>query len=731
MLTKSISTHMSMYILSSSIPSPSPPGTCEKSTTVSDHGSFVWLETSVDETGNVFCPHGPPGAFATRLCMSDGNWGLPNVTNCANPKITAAFTNLAEANVTASNVASVSQNLSTLVSQVTEPGDQNTNNLVNISSLLNKTASLFANPIIVFELSTEDVESTTESTVQVLNSIQNWPPHIVEAQSNVIVQSFERILDALMNQENFTNLTVIETGIAFQGLRIKKQDFIGITFIGSSISGIRLSVDSIFENNRSTHLNELDEIRFHFPSSIINVTKDADINVVFVMYNETTLFPLRESDPDTVVGTAVTGAKVGGIPDGTALPDNVTMNFTIREENATNHHCVYWNFSAAGGKGNWTLAGCTTYVINTSFVTCVCNHLTNFACLVDIGSREGNTPPPKIRAALNIFSIIGVFVSLLGLLLTIITLIIIKKFRERDVSKFHIQLCLSLIFMLIVFVAGIDRVSVRVGCVTVGVLIHYFALVSWMWMGAEAVMMFQKLVIVFSNITWKYILFVSIICWAVPLLPLTITVSIDPDFYIYGNASNNEYSFCFIGELMPFLTAFLIPVFLILLFNLVIFVIIIIVVIKHNLKKNKRLGKSMKTKDAIKMLIPLAGVMLLFGLTWIFGVFTFISEPGVSNTVQFLFIFFNAFQGFFIFLFFVIFSSESRDAWRAFFYREKRNISSNKTAVIGSSQVNTNRYKTRVSSLPQSNSLSDTVNSTSIDCSRRDNDLSEIEAKAE
>ena len=89
-------------------------------------------------------------------------------------------------------------------------------------------------------------------------------------------------------------------------------------------------MDSISEE--STDLNEQDEIRFHFPSSIINVTKDDDITVVFVMYNETTLFPLRESDPDTVVGTAVTGAKVGGIPDGTALPDNVTMNFTIREE---------------------------------------------------------------------------------------------------------------------------------------------------------------------------------------------------------------------------------------------------------------------------------------------------------------------------------------------------------------------------------------------------------------
>ena len=67
--------------------------------------------------------------------------------------------------------------------------------------------------------------------------------------------------------------------------------------------------------------------------------------------------------------------------------------------------------------------------------------------------------------------------------------------------------------LLIVFVSGIDKVSPRAGCVIVGVLIHYFALVACMWMGAEALLMFQKLVIVFSNITWRYLLVVSIVCW--------------------------------------------------------------------------------------------------------------------------------------------------------------------------------------------------------------------------
>ena len=89
----------------------------------------------------------------------------------------------------------------------------------------------------------------------------------------------------------------------------------------------------------------------------------------------------------------------------------------------------------------------------------------------------------------------------------------IRKLRQKDVSKYHIQLCCALIGMLLVFVTGIDKTGNFGGCVTVSVLIHYFTLVSVMWMGAEAMLMFQKLVIVFVQITTRYIVTVSLICW--------------------------------------------------------------------------------------------------------------------------------------------------------------------------------------------------------------------------
>ena len=98
---------------------------------------------------------------------------------------------------------------------------------------------------------------------------------------------------------------------------------------------------------------------------------------------------------------------------------------------------------------------------------------------------------------------------------------------------------------------GIERTEVFESCVTVSVLIHYFTLVAVMWMGAEALLMFQKLVLVFVQITTRYIIIVSLVCWCklrlmfahtemhtllttavVPLLPVLISVSIDPRFMV-------------------------------------------------------------------------------------------------------------------------------------------------------------------------------------------------------
>ena len=72
--------------------------------------------------------------------------------------------------------------------------------------------------------------------------------------------------------------------------------------------------------------------------------------------------------------------------------------------------------------------------------------------------------------------------------------------------------------MLLVFIAGIDQTRVYGGCVTVSVLIHYFSLAAVMWMGAEAVLMFHKLVFVFRKVTKREIILTSVVCWGEALV---------------------------------------------------------------------------------------------------------------------------------------------------------------------------------------------------------------------
>ena len=85
--------------------------------------------------------------------------------------------------------------------------------------------------------------------------------------------------------------------------------------------------------------------------------------------------------------------------------------------------------------------------------------------------------------------------------------------RIRDITKFHIQLCISLMAMLVVFLIGVERTENEVACTFMSCVILYFALSSVFWMGAEAVVMYKKLIIVFGSLSVRFIIIISVLCW--------------------------------------------------------------------------------------------------------------------------------------------------------------------------------------------------------------------------
>lgn len=120
---------------------------------------------------------------------------------------------------------------------------------------------------------------------------------------------------------------------------------------------------------------------------------------------------------------------------------------------------------------------------------------------------------------------------------------------------------------------------------------------------------------------------------------------------------------CFLNNSIVFFVAFLGPIFAIILFNIVVYIVVIVILIKHTRGAMARKKESLNTKTLVRLMISIAGVMFLFGLSWLFGALT-VTVQGLRLTFQILFTVFTSLQGFFIFLFFCVFSKEARELWK-------------------------------------------------------------------
>ena len=70
-----------------------------------------------------------------------------------------------------------------------------------------------------------------------------------------------------------------------------------------------------------------------------------------------------------------------------------------------------------------------------------------------------------------------------------------------------------MILMLIFFVIGIYQVETFEICLIASALLHYFTLVTAMWMASDALLMLLKLTMVFSHPSTCYVVIVSLLSW--------------------------------------------------------------------------------------------------------------------------------------------------------------------------------------------------------------------------
>ena len=90
-----------------------------------------------------------------------------------------------------------------------------------------------------------------------------------------------------------------------------------------------------------------------------------------------------------------------------------------------------------------------------------------------------------------------------------------RKLRHSEASQLLLNLSFGLLGLYITFILAIRGSSLTVGlCAVVGALVHYFLLVVFFAMGAEAVDLFMKLVIVLGPKIQKFVLKTFLVSWS-------------------------------------------------------------------------------------------------------------------------------------------------------------------------------------------------------------------------
>ncbi|XP_064477138.1 latrophilin Cirl-like isoform X2 [Ornithodoros turicata] len=344
-----------------------------------------------------------------------------------------------------------------------------------------------------------------------------------------------------------------------------------------------------------------------------------------------------------VLAAALGRRRVLGLPQ----PVLITLKHN-QEENMSAPQCVFWDFS----KRDWSSQGCWVEDSNETHTTCGCDHLTNFAVLMDVRAVKISY---SNELALQVITYVGCFVSIVCMLLTIVTFHFLRSI-ESDRTVIHKNLCICLLIAEVVFVAGISQTAQRVVCGLVAGLLHYFFLAAFMWMFVEGFQLYVMLIEVFdsekSRLGWYYAA-----SYGIPALIVAVAAAIDP--YSYGTQK-----YCWLRADNYFIFSFVGPVVAILLANLVFLSIAIYMMCRH-----ASLASSVKNKEQsklanLKIWIRSATVLVfLLGLTWAFGLL-YLNEESI--VMAYLFTFLNSLQGLFIFVFHCLRNEKVRKEYKKF-----------------------------------------------------------------
>eukprot|EP00117_Sycon_ciliatum_P029197 scpid7922/ scgid2430/ Latent-transforming growth factor beta-binding protein 4 len=386
--------------------------------------------------------------------------------------------------------------------------------------------------------------------------------------------------------------------------------------------------------------------------------------VSFSLFASDSLFPVlarggrvtnnQSEEPERIIDSMVISASVPG-QEVVNLPASKPVNIVLKQlgvaENISAGDleplCVFWDFGANDGLGDWSSNGCRVVLVNrtSSTVHCQCNHLTNFAILL--------VPkvPTSQRKGLTYLTLIGASISVFGCVLTFITLMLFRRFRQQIQLRIIMQISLALLCTLATLLSGATATGIRPICITVAALLQYFPLVMFCWTLVQIFHLHRIIVRVFTKEIDMFFTKAVLFAWGVPLLVVVATMCADVfEFTHYGN---EEY--CRLQGL-SFYVGYFGPICFILFTTLMFFLRLLCVIIKP--KPEQAMADLDDHKRNLKVAFSLITVL---SLTWVFGVFTL--APGANIIFTYIFTGLNALQGFTIFVSHILLRPEIREAW--------------------------------------------------------------------
>ncbi|WAQ98414.1 AGRL2-like protein, partial [Mya arenaria] len=462
------------------------PPVCEKETSEKfcpediDIYGHIWNITRAGQIISMACPDGYIGEI-TRHCLMDGSWLYP-MYNCIQKSI--AEISQALQHPTEKDIQINLQKLSSLTSVTHSSGRPAFGGELNqVTNILDTIASIGEN----MSVTTEQTESFLSVTSNLLDqqNAKSW-----QAMGNDTEQERQGAMRVLNVVDKYVAL--ISEGIGDLGNTSK-------TFAASNlvvhVAGIHNTTnDGISFPGNGTSLGISSAL--HLPDKSLNDSKK--YSAVFYR-NLSGIVSASSNEHRSLqksINTEIVSVNMDNWESNPSF--EILLTFTHFEKSLSFPACSFWNES----ESVWDASGCKVVHTNQSHTVCSCSHLTNFAILMSPFIQDNvNTK------ALDIISIVGCSISILGLLLTVALHIYFHRHMKTDQTRIVILMNLStaLIFSYALFLGGVDRTENRATA-----LLHYIYLVVFCLMLAEGVDIFMSVRFVFTTKSkFKWIILVA------------------------------------------------------------------------------------------------------------------------------------------------------------------------------------------------------------------------------